>query len=47
MLAFFPQSPSYSVPGNLQIILNMYRIAQPPSHITVHQLFDKIIAKVR
>lgn len=38
--------PSYSVPANLAAILKVYGLSTPPAHITVHQVFDKLIAKV-
>lgn len=38
--------PSYSVPANLAAILKVYGLSTPPAHITVYQVFDKLIAKV-
>ena len=38
--------PSYSVPANLEAILKVYGLNKPPAHITVHQVFDRLIAKV-
>ena len=38
--------PSYSVPANLKAILKEYGLGEPPAHITVRQVFDKIIGKV-
>ena len=38
--------PSYSVPANLAAILKVYGLSTPPAHITVRQVFDKLIAKV-
>lgn len=39
--------PSYSVPANLSAILKTYGLSAPPAHITVRQVFDKLISKVR
>ena len=36
----------HSVPANLEAILRAYDIPPPPPHITVKQLFDRIITKV-
>lgn len=38
--------PSYSVPANLAAILKVYGLSTPPAHVTVYQVFDKLIAKV-
>ena len=38
--------PTYSVPANLAAILKVYGLNTPPANITVHQVFDKLIAKV-
>ena len=38
--------PSYSVPANLAAILKVYDLSTPPSHITIHKLFDRLIGKV-
>ena len=38
--------PSYSVPANLSAILKVYGLNKPPAHITVRQVFEKIISKV-
>lgn len=40
------QPAPYSVSGNLSAILKVYGFSQPPAHITVRQIFDKIILKV-
>ena len=37
---------SLSVQGNLEAILKVYGIPDPPSHVTVKQVFDRIIGKV-
>jgi len=36
----------HSIPANLTAILKVYGLTKPPAHITVKQLFDKIISKV-
>ena len=36
----------HSVPANLKAILRAYGINEPPSNITVKQVYDKIIGKV-
>lgn len=36
----------HSVEANLEAILRAYGIAKPPPHITVKQLYDRIIGKV-
>ena len=36
----------HSVPANLEAILRVYEINKPPPHITVTQVFDRIIGKV-
>lgn len=36
----------HSVPANMEAILRAYGIKNPPPHITVKQLFDRIISKV-
>ena len=37
----------HSVPANLEAILRAYGIKKPPPNITVKQLFDRIIEKVK
>ena len=41
-----PKGAMYSIPKNLEAILRAYGIRNPPPHITVKQLFDRIVSKV-
>ena len=37
----------HSVSANLEAILRAYSMNKPPAHITAHQVFDRIITKVK